>query len=48
MIYVGEVLETHISHIGWCVAQVARLFGGPLPTTALYALKAKAAEDRGP
>jgi hypothetical protein len=33
MIYVGEVLETHMSHIGWCVAQVARLFGGPLPTS---------------
>lgn len=33
MIYVGEVLETYISHFGWCVAQVARLFGGPLPTS---------------
>jgi len=33
MIYVGEVVETRISHIGWCLAQVARLFGGPLPTS---------------
>jgi hypothetical protein len=33
MIYVGEVLETRISRIGWLLAQVARLFGGPLPTS---------------
>jgi Domain of unknown function (DUF4166) len=33
MIYVGEVLETRMSRIGWCLAQVARLFGGPLPTS---------------
>jgi Domain of unknown function (DUF4166) len=33
MIYVGEVLETRMSRIGWLLAQVARLFGGPLPTS---------------
>jgi hypothetical protein len=33
MIYVGEVLETHMSRVGWLLAQVARLFGGPLPTS---------------
>jgi hypothetical protein len=33
MIYVGEVLETRTSRIGWLLAQVARLFGGPLPTS---------------
>jgi hypothetical protein len=33
VVYAGEVLETHISGLGWCLAQVARLVGGPLPTT---------------
>jgi hypothetical protein len=33
MIYVGEVLETRMSRIGWLLTQVARLFGGPLPTS---------------
>jgi hypothetical protein len=33
MIYVGEVLETRMSRFGWCLAQVARLLGGPLPTS---------------
>jgi Domain of unknown function (DUF4166) len=33
MIYVGEVLETRMSRLGWCLAQAARLFGGPLPTS---------------
>jgi hypothetical protein len=33
MIYVGEVLETHLSRAGWWLAQAARLLGGPLPTS---------------
>src|ERR1700733_2159114 len=33
MVYVGEVVETRMSRIGWYLAQVARLFGGPLPTS---------------
>jgi hypothetical protein len=33
VIYVGEVLETRVSRIGWLLAQAARVFGGPLPTS---------------
>ena len=33
IVYAGEVLETWMSRVGWCVAQAARLIGGPLPTT---------------
>jgi hypothetical protein len=31
MVYVGEVLETPVSRIGSWLAQMARLFGRPLP-----------------
>src|SRR5258708_13962807 len=31
-IYVGEVVEVRFSRIGWWLAQIARLIGGPLPT----------------
>jgi hypothetical protein len=31
-IYVGEVVEVSFSRIGWWLAQIARLIGGPLPT----------------
>jgi hypothetical protein len=31
-IYVGEVVEVRFSRIGWWLAQLARLIGGPLPT----------------
>jgi hypothetical protein len=30
-VYVGEVLETQMSSVGWLLAQAARLIGGPLP-----------------
>jgi hypothetical protein len=30
-IYVGEVIEISFSRIGWSLAQLARLIGGPLP-----------------
>ena len=30
-IYVGEVVEVAFSRIGWWLAQMARLIGGPLP-----------------
>jgi hypothetical protein len=33
-IYVGEVVEISFSGIGWWVAQLARLIGGPLPICA--------------
>jgi uncharacterized protein DUF4166 len=32
-VFAGEVLETWMSRSGWCLAQVARIFGGPLPTS---------------
>ena len=31
IVYVGEVVETRISPVGWLFAQLARLIGGPLP-----------------
>jgi hypothetical protein len=33
-VYVGEVEEARFSRIGWALAQMARLIGGPLPTGA--------------
>lgn len=32
VVYAGEVSDTYISALGWCLAQLARLVGGPLPT----------------
>jgi hypothetical protein len=32
-VYVGEVEEVSFSRIGWWLAQIARLVGGPLPTS---------------
>jgi len=32
-IYVGEVIEISFNRIGWWLAQIARLIGGPLPTS---------------
>lgn len=31
--YVGSVVEIQFSRIGWWLAQIARLIGGPLPTS---------------
>jgi Domain of unknown function (DUF4166) len=31
-VYVGELVEVRLSRIGWWMAQIARLIGGPLPT----------------
>jgi uncharacterized protein DUF4166 len=31
IVYSGEVVATRLSRAGWWLAQVARLFGGPLP-----------------
>jgi Domain of unknown function (DUF4166) len=31
-VYVGEVVEIRFSRLGWGLAQLARLIGGPLPT----------------
>ena len=33
VVYAGEVLETRMNSAGWCLAQLARLCGGPLPTS---------------
>lgn len=33
VVYTGEVLQTWMSSAGWCLAQMARLVGGPLPTS---------------
>src|ERR1700709_2801421 len=33
-IYVGEVVEISFSRVGWWLAQIARLIGGPLPTSS--------------
>ncbi|GJD38897.1 hypothetical protein OICFNHDK_1349 [Methylobacterium bullatum] len=32
-VYVGHVVETRMSRLGWLLAQAARLIGGPLPTS---------------
>ena len=34
VVYVGEIDEAAFSRIGWWLAQVARVIGGPLPTAA--------------
>ena len=34
VVYVGEVDEASFSRIGWWLAQIARVIGGPLPTGA--------------
>ena len=34
VVYVGEIDEASFSRIGWWLAQIARLIGGPLPTAA--------------
>jgi len=31
IVYAGEILESRMSRAGWCLAQAARLIGGPLP-----------------
>jgi hypothetical protein len=33
-VYVGEILETHLSRAGWLLAQLLRLIGAPLPTAS--------------
>jgi len=34
VVYVGEIDEASFGRIGWWLAQIARLIGGPLPTAA--------------
>jgi len=31
IVYTGEILDSWMSRAGWCLAQAARLIGGPLP-----------------
>src|SRR3984893_13510646 len=31
-VYVGEIVETHLSRAGWLLVQLLRLIGAPLPT----------------
>jgi hypothetical protein len=33
IVYTGEILDSWMSRAGWCLAQAARLIGGPLPLT---------------
>jgi Domain of unknown function (DUF4166) len=33
LVYTGEILDSWMSRAGWCLAQAARLIGGPLPLT---------------
>jgi hypothetical protein len=33
IVYAGEIVESWMSRAGWCLAQAARLIGGPLPLT---------------
>ena len=32
-VYAGEILDSWMSRAGWCLVQLARLIGGPLPLT---------------
>src|SRR3954465_10151235 len=34
VVYVGEIDDAKFSRIGWWLAQLARVIGGPLPTAA--------------
>ena len=34
VVYAGEILKTRISPFGWCLAQLARIIGAPLPTSS--------------
>src|SRR5262245_3095176 len=31
VVYIGEILETRISHVGWLLVQAGRLIGAPFP-----------------
>jgi Domain of unknown function (DUF4166) len=33
IVYAGEILQSRTSRAGWCLVQLARLIGGPLPLT---------------
>ena len=46
-VYVGTVVETRMSCLGWAVAQMARIVGAPLPTSRLagYASVVSVTED---
>jgi Domain of unknown function (DUF4166) len=39
-VYVGKVLETWMSPVGWLLAQALRLIGGPLPTARIAGVPA--------
>jgi len=49
VVYVGEVDQVEFSRMGWWIAQLARLIGGPLPTSADTQLPAivSVTEDAG-
>jgi Domain of unknown function (DUF4166) len=32
-VYTGEIMITRMSRLGWALAQIARIIGGPLPTS---------------
>src|SRR5437764_6429039 len=45
IIYAGEVIENRLSRAGRCLAQLARLIGGPLPTSTGVASVVSVTED---
>ncbi|MFD1301545.1 DUF4166 domain-containing protein [Methylobacterium marchantiae] len=47
-VYVGSVVETRMSRLGWALAQVARIVGAPLPTSRAAGLASivSVTEDR--
>ena len=47
-VFVGTVIETRMSRLGWVLAQAARLIGGPLPTSRAKCLASvvSVTEDR--
>ena len=48
VVYAGEILDSRMSWAGWCLAQAARLIGGPLPRTRDAVPGARAASARVP
>ncbi len=47
-VYAGEILESQMSRIGWCLAQAARLIGGPLPLARTRVFGRRPASLHGP
>jgi hypothetical protein len=46
--YVGQVLDTRMTRLGWLIAQLARLIGGPLPIRRDALMPATVSVTEGP